>query len=181
MKLNILRAFGLAKISTLNEVEKRNREYLKLISDLTKAVAEYEKMPEPTVEFKNYKPELNVDGVFNQDLFDEWYSLYRRNQYEAFKMIKLCKHPHLLNAFMNEFGSFDWESVRSYMEETNWFWSKNLTSPTIEQLKDCVITLIPEDNFDWVGNAISSAGFTVELYYNECEPVCKISFDKRNK
>jgi hypothetical protein len=180
MRLNILRAFGLAKISALNEVEKRNREYLKLISDLTKVVAEYETMPEPTVEFKNYKPELNVDGVFNQDLFDEWYSLYRRNQYEAFKMIKLCKHPHLLNAFMNEFGSFYWESVSSYMEETNWFWSKNLTSPTIEQLKDFVITLIPEGNFDYVGNAMSSGGFTVELYYEECKSICKITFN-RNK
>lgn len=178
MKLNILKAFGLTKISTLNEVEKRNREYLKLISDLTKAVYEYEKLPEPKVEFKNYKPELHSGVGFNQELFDEWYSLYRKNEYEAFKILKLCKHPHLLNAFMNEFSSFDWDSVCSYMEETNWFWGKNFTSPTIEELKDCVITLIPESDFDFVGNAMSSGGFTVTLYYEECKPICKIIFDK---
>ena len=177
MKLNILRSIGLARLSTLNEVEKRNREYLKLISDLTKAVAEYENIPEPTVDFKNYKPEEHGNS-FNDKLFDEWYSLYRRNQYEAFKIRKLCKHPHLLNVFMNEFGSFDWESVRSYMEEVNWFWGKKLMTPTIEDLKDCVITLIPDNDFDYVGNAMSSGGFTVTLYYENCESICKITFDK---
>jgi hypothetical protein len=177
MNLNILRAFGLAKISTLNEVEKRNREYLKLISDLTKAVAEYENMPEPTVDFKEYKPEEHGHS-FNRNLFDEWYSIFRRNQYEAFKIRQLCKHPHLLNAFMNEFGSFDWESIRAYMEETNWVWGGKLTSPTIEDLKDTVITLIPDDDFDYVGNAVSSGGFTVSLYYEDCKAICKITFDK---
>ena len=65
------------------------------------------------------------------------------------------------------------------MKSVDWFWSKKFESPTIEELKDCVITLIPDDNFDYVGNGVSSGGFTVSLYYNENgEAVCKIKFNK---
>jgi hypothetical protein len=65
------------------------------------------------------------------------------------------------------------------MKSVNWFWSDNKISPTIKELKDCVITLIPENNFDWVGNGVSSGGFKVTLYYNENgEAVCKIEFNK---
>jgi hypothetical protein len=79
---------------------------------------------------------------------------------------------------MNEFGSFDWESVRLYMEETSWFWSDNMEAPTIEEMKDCVITLVPESNFDSIGNAVSSGGFKVTLYYEDCNSICKIEFNK---
>ena len=81
---------------------------------------------------------------------------------------------------MNEFGSFDWESIRLYMEENEWFWKDKSVSPTIEEMKDCVITLIPESNFDYIGNAISSGGFKVTLYYDENgKAICKIEFEKK--
>jgi hypothetical protein len=178
MKKKLLNWFWLTTLATLKEVENRNKEYQKLISDLTTAISQYEEKPEPSVEFSDYKPEEKRTGFFNKELFDEWYSIYCRNQYQAFQLRQLSKHPHLLNAFMMEFSSFDWESVRSYMEETNWYWGNKLVSPTINELKDCVITLIHSGDFDKVGSGWSSGGFTVELYYENCEAICKIKFDK---
>jgi hypothetical protein len=179
MKIKILNWFGLTTLSNYREIEDRATDYHKLISDLTLAIAEYDNQPKPEVEYIDYKIDKKSKVGFDRELFNKWYSIYCRNQHQAYKIRLLTKHPHLLNAFMVEFGSVDWESVSSYMKSVNWFWSDNKTSPTIKELKDCVITLIPENNFDWVGNGISSGGFKVSLYYNENgEAVCKIEFNK---
>ena len=177
MRHKFLNWFGLTTLTTYREIEDRAKDYHKLIVDLTAAIAEYETKPKADVEYRDYKPNEHGSS-FNKKLFDEWYSIYCRHQYEAYKLRQLSKHPHLLNAFMNEFGSFDWESVRLYMEETSWFWSDNTEAPTIEEMKDCVITLIPENNFDTIGNAVSSGGFKVTLYYEDCNSICKIEFNK---
>jgi hypothetical protein len=178
MRHKFLNWFGLTTLTTYREMEDRAKDYHKLISDLTAAIAEYESKPKSTVEYKDYKP-YEHGSSFNKKLFDEWYSIYCKNQYQAYKLRQLSKHPHLLNAFMNEFGSFDWESIHLHMEENNWFWHDNSVSPTIEEMKDCVITLIPENRFDTIGNAVSSGGFTVSLYYDEnCNSICKIEFKK---
>lgn len=179
MKHKILNALGLTTLSNYREIEDRAKDYHKLISNLTLAISEYDSLPTPEVEFKDYKSDEH-GNFFNKKLFNEWYSIYRRNQYQAYKLRQLTKHPHLLNAFMNEFGSFDWESIRSYMEENEWFWKDKSVSPTIEEMKDCVITLIPESNFDYIGNALSSGGFKVTLYYDENgKAICKIEFEKK--
>lgn len=181
MKHKILNALGLTTLSNYREIEDRAKDYQKLISNLTLAIAEYETKPTPEIEFKDYKSDEHGNR-FNKKLFDEWYSMYCRNQYGAYKLRQLTKHPHLLYAFMNEFGSFDWESIRSYMEENDWFWKDNSASPTIEEMKDCVITLIPESNFDCIGNAVSSGGFIVKLYYDESgKSICNINFNKNGK
>jgi len=178
MKHKFLNWFGLTTLTTYREMEDRAKDYHKLISDLTAAIAEYEGKPKADVEYLDYKPNEHGSS-FNKKLFDEWYSIYCKNQYQGYKLRQLSKHPHLLNAFMNEFGSFDWESIILHMEENNWFWSDNSVAPTIEELKDCVITLIPENRFDTIGNAVSSGGFTVSLYYGEdCNSICKIKFNK---
>lgn len=179
MKTKILNWFGLTTLTTYREMEDRATDYHKLISSLTSAIAEYEDKPKPQVEFLEFKKDEQSKYKFDKHLFDEWYSIYCRNQYQAYKIRQLTKHPHLLNAFMVEFGSFDWDSVSKYMEETNWFWNDKGRTPTLDELKDCVITLIPDGSFDYVGNALSSGGFKVTLYYDgECKPVCKIEFDK---
>jgi hypothetical protein len=179
MKTKFLSLFGLTTLSNYREIEDRAKEYHKLISDLTLAIAEYEDKPKPSIEYSDYKKTKQSKSGFDSELWNEWYSIYCRNQYAAYKIRQLTKHPHLFIAFMNEFGSFDWESTYSYMKSVDWFWSKKFESPTIEELKDCVITLIPDDNFDYVGNGVSSGGFTVSLYYNENgEAVCKIKFNK---
>lgn len=177
MKKKLLKWFGLTTLNEFNELNNRTNEYMKLVSDLTKAINEYEELAPPTLKYSDYKPEEHGTS-FNNKLFDEWYSIYRRNQYKAHKLRKLSKHPHLLNAFMVEFGNFDWISIRDYMNEVNWFWGEKLESPGITDLMSCVIELIPDDGFDYVGNAMSSGGFTVELYYDNCESICKITFDK---
>jgi hypothetical protein len=178
MKKKILNWLGLTTLVEFNELNNRTNEYMKLVSDLTKAINQYEELAPPTLKYEDYKPEQHGIG-FNKELFDEWYSIYRRNQHQAHKLRKLSKHPHLLNAFMVEFGNFDWVSVRDYMEEVNWFWGNKLESPRIEDLMNCTIELIPDNNFDFVGNAMSSGGFTVALYYDNCEAVCKITFNKK--
>ncbi len=179
MKMKILNWFGLTTLSNYREIEDRATDYHKLISDLTSAIAEYDYQPKPQVEYNDYKIDKPSKIGFDRELFNEWYSIYCRNQHQAYKIRLLTKHPHLLNAFMVEFGSFDWESISSYMKSIDWFWSDNKISPTIKELKDCVITLIPDGNFDYVGNGASSGGFTVSLYYNENdEAVCKIKFNK---
>lgn len=178
MKIKILNWFGLTTLTTYREIEDRAKDYHKLISNLTSALAEYENKPTPSLEFTEFKKDKPSDEKFKV-LFDEWYSIYCRNQYQAYKIRQLTKHPHLLNAFMLEFSSFDWNSVSEYMEKTNWFWNDNDRIPTLAELKDCVITLIPDGSFDHVGNALSSGGFKVALYYdNDCNPVCKIEFKK---
>lgn len=174
MKTKILNWFGLTTLTTYREIEDRAKEYHKLISDLTLAISEYEAKPKPVVDYLDY----NSNG-YTKESFDKWYDIYCRNQYESFKIRQLSKHPHLLKAFMTEFGNFDWESIADYMKKVNWFWSDNKVSPTVSQLQGCVITLILEDNFDYIGNACSSGGFKVTLYYDEyTNPVCKIEFDK---
>ena len=188
MKNKILSWFGLTTLARLNAVETRNNEYLKLMSDLTKALAAYEKYenkPEPEVEFINYRnPEKQTKtSGFDNELFAEWYDIYCRNQYQAYKIRKLTRHPHLLVAFLNEFSSFDWESVRKYMEEVNWGYGELQVVPTVERLKDCVITLLPDDESHYLySGEIASGGFYVDVYYEEdtCKAVCTIKFKKED-
>ena len=179
MKIKVLNWLGLTTLLNYLEIEDRAKEYHKLISDLTLAISEYEDKPKPTIEYSDYKKDKHSEIGFDVQLWDEWYSKHCRNQYVAYKMRQLTKNPHLFMAFMNEFGSFDWESPYSYMKSVDWFWSRKSESPTIEELKDCVITLIPDGDFNHVDNGLSSGGFTVSLYYNEnSEAVCKIKFNK---
>jgi hypothetical protein len=184
MKMKFLSWFNLTTLSNYSEIEERAKDYKKLISTLSLAVSEltlalehYESKPKPEVEFKDFKNDVYGER-YSAEKFDEWYSIYQRNQYAAYKIRLLSNHPHLLIAFLNEFSSFDWEKVRSHMHKTKWFWGRKKESPTIDELKDCVITLIPENDFDNQLNAISSGGFTVSLYYDENKnAVCKINFE----
>lgn len=179
MKIKFLNWFGLTTLSTYREIEDRAKDYHKLICDLTIGIAEYESKLKPEVEFVDYKSDERDGSEFNKKLFDEWYSIYCKNQYQAYKIRQLIKHPHLLNAFMNEFSSFNWSDIYLYMEENKWFWDDGDKIPTIEELKDCVITLIPENDFNYIGNNSSNAGFKVILYYNvDGEAICKIEFKK---
>ena len=180
--MKILKWFGLTTLSSLNDIENkfnevdtRNKEYQKLISDLTKVISEYDEIPKPSVEYADYKKDER-NNRYNKEIFYEWYSIYLSNQYAAFKLRRLSKHPHLLKAFMVAIGTFNWESVRLHMEETKWCWNDKTVSPTIDELIDCVITLIPENGFD-SPNGVSSGGFTVKLYYENEKPICNITFN----
>ena len=65
------------------------------------------------------------------------------------------------------------------MKKENWTYQDRVEIPTVSELKDMVITLIPDNDFDYIGNAWSSGGFKVSLYYDEYNnPVCKIEFNK---
>ena len=179
MKTKILNWFGLTTLSTYREIEDRATDYHRLISDLTSAIAEYESKPKPDIEFSEYKKDKQSELRFDKHLFDEWYSIYCRNQYAAYKMRQLTKHPHLFMAFMNTFSSFKWESNVRQMKKENWTYQDRVEIPTVSELKDMVITLIPDNDFDYIGNAWSSGGFKVSLYYDEYNnPVCKIEFNK---
>lgn len=180
----ILSFLGLSTRSTelnlLSQIDnlKKEKESLDLILAKQEDCGLF--VPEMTYQEYIIGKETQKNGFFDSKLHSAYYDVYHQNQHEAFKVRKLCKEPHLLHAFLLEFSSFDWESVRAYMAEVNWTWGRTHgVTPTIEQLKECVITLIPEDGYEHLTNKHSSGGFEVSLFYKGNEAICKIWFDKK--
>lgn len=133
----------------------------------------------PELTFNEYKILIGKEnaklGKEWSELHDKYYLKYHRNQYQSFKLRSLSLEPNMLNVFMLKFSSINWDKIAKMMKESNWHWHDNDKSPTIDELKDCVITLIPLNRYDYIGNATSSGGFQVELYYNiNKEPICNI-------
>ena len=179
----ILDFFGLTLKKDYTSLVNLNTELKNTISKKDEILSSFES-------FDYFKPEMSYDDYvqlktgknqssFDSTLFYEHFNLYHRKQYSAFLIKKLVHKDHnMLNAFLMEFSSFDWESVRKYMEEVDWKWHDNKTNtPSIERLKYCVINLI---NFKFTPNyAVESGGFKLTLCYKEDgEPFCKIEFDK---
>ncbi len=137
----------------------------------------------PEMTYQEYRKSIGSNDSISTHLgkqnWNDYYNKYHRDQHIAFKIRSLTKHPHLLVAFLNEFSSFDWVDVMNYMKSVNWMWSDNECTPTIKELKDCVITLIPEDDYDNINNCIMSGGFEVFLYYLNGKSVCNIKFNKK--
>jgi hypothetical protein len=132
-----------------------------------------------------------LGGLYNTQLFLEYYDKYKRNQYAAYKMRCLCSQPPLFAAFMLEFSKFDWEGTCKYMNSVNWNWDKNRPLTTAD-LIDCVITLLPDFvstnnkrqrlfDFNKLVAGGSTGGFTVLVGYKDADlssPYCTIEFDK---
>lgn len=136
----------------------------------------------PELSFKEYQILVGKEklplGKEWSELHNEYYDKYCRSQYQAFILRSLSLEPYMLTAFILKFSHVNWQKIADIMKESNWCWSSKDRTPTIDELKDCVITLIPLNSYNSVGNSISSGGFEVSLYYNENkEPICNITFD----
>lgn len=182
MKNKILKFFGLITLTEYNlkvNIEKKLNDTL---ADLAQAQIDMWAQEKPAMTYQEYLKSIGTDyytAAKTKDIWNDYYSKYHRDQYEAFKIRNLTKHPHLLNAFLNEFGSFDWVKVRDYMKSANWTWNDHDRTPSVEELKDCVIALIPADDYDNTNNCVMSGGFYVSLYYLDGKPVCKIEFKEK--
>lgn len=136
----------------------------------------------PELSFKEYqilegKENLPLGKEWSK-LHDEYYDKYCRCQYQAFMLRSLSLEPYMLNAFMMKFSQVDWQKIAEVMKDSNWCWNDKDRTPTIDEIKDRVITLLPLRDYDSVDNGRSSGGFDVTLYYNENkEPVFDIIFD----
>lgn len=181
----ILKYFGLSLKSDYDSLIKVNKQLENEIREKDEVLNSLETFEnfKPEVSYNNYVEQHNNGGknkyCFNSKLFQEFYDKYHRKQHQAFIIKKLAhKDPNMLNVFLMEFSNFDWESVHNYMKEVGWKWRHQENSPTIEELKNCVITLI---NFDFKPNSgMESGGFKVNLGYKEGDiPFCKIEFDKK--
>jgi len=178
--MKILEIFGL---TTLKKYDEKVDELVLAIARQNIAETKLNNVfaeNKPTVEFATYRKELGRKE-FDREFWDvDWYAYYdkyHRDEYEAYKIRNLSKHPHLLNAFLCEFGSYDWNRVEAYMKKVDWKWSDKSHTPTVEELKDAVITLIPFDGYESNKNMVQSGGFSLSLFYKEDgSPYCKIDF-----
>lgn len=194
--LTILNFFGLTTLknqaaelkkvidSTATELAEKELVYKKLVEEelCYKKLFDWKLKQNEILSFEDYCTNNGIDRSrldknWN-DTFHSYYDKYNRKPYQSYKIINLCKHPDLLNSFLLSFSSFDWEKIEKYMASVNWCWSDKKTTPTISDLKDCVITLIPTDGFEEENNTISTGGFSVNLHYKDGEAICKITFEK---
>lgn len=188
MFVSFLNSIGLDLLSNRKETEV-------VVNDLIKSQEQldlkYKKLFDWTLyekelkTFMDWRKEKNIKidtlDIEWHKVFNSWYNTFRRNEYQAFKIRSLSMHPDLLNAFLLQFSSFDYEDVRKYMEEVNWFWNDGEKTPTIEELKDCVINLIPLIGYENENCGVMSGGFTVKLCYKNNKAFCEILFDKNLK
>ena len=182
LKNRILNFFNLISLTEYNLKVDTEKKLNDSLAALTQAQINMWAQEKPKMTYDEYLKSIGTDyftAAKTKDVWNNYYNKYHRDQYQAFKIRNLTKHPHLLHAFLNEFGSFDWVKVRDYMKSVNWTWSDHDLTPTIEELKDCVIGLIPCDNYDNTENDLMSGGFYVSLYYLEGKPVCKIEFKEK--
>jgi hypothetical protein len=161
--------------TTITELTEKELAYKKLF--------DWELKEKDLIDFKTYCLNNNIDQLKLdngkwKEVFDLYYATCRMHEYQAYKIMTLCKEPDLLNAFLLEFSSFNWVEVEQYMKSVNWYWKDNKRTPTIDELKDCVITLL---NTDYVSDgACMSGGFHLYLYYKDKLPICKILFEKED-
>ena len=185
----ILNFFGLTTLKNqTNELQKLTDLNTSLKSELDNSKLEYDKLfdfklkEKDIIDFETFCSNNNIDQLKISgskkwsEIFYLYYAKYRRNEYQAYKIRTLCQEPDLLNAFLLEFSSFNWQEVEQYMKSVNWHWKDNDRTPTIDELKDCVITLLTTDYIS--DGACSSGGFYLYLYYKEKLPICKIFFKK---
>ena len=115
---NILKWFRLVTIIEMeNTIKTIITKYLNEIEELKNLFKE-----PVNISFEVFKKENGIENIKTGDwnrVFNEYYDLHCRKQYQAYRLRKLSLDPHILNVFMNKFASFDWESVRSYMEKLN--------------------------------------------------------------
>jgi hypothetical protein len=158
----------------------------KAVKDLELLTIEYDKLFnhdlfKPEIEFTEYlkslgKENLKISTEWNM-LHDEYYNKYYKCQYQANRLRILSLEPKLLTAFLNEFSSIDYQKIHDYMVNVNWTYKSRDKLPTIDELKDTIISLIPTKDYYSENNEISTGGFSVNLYYDKDKnPVCKIIF-----
>lgn len=169
------------------EIGKLKKSQDELTKRIQGGISEIEKIRQEIADgddFKKFVPSKGYNEVYPDDKshyhWNEYWRDYYRDYHIAYKLRILSKKaPVLLNAFLNAFSSYDWEKTRAYMESVNWTWHDSKTSPTIEDLKYCVISLLPENDFTYTDSGISSGGFEVILGYGEDKAVCEIKFSNQ--
>jgi hypothetical protein len=147
------------------------------IIELEAKIKDYEKMFEgdivPKITFQEYT--RNNNKSWNEN-FSDYYELYHRKEHSAYKIRMLSLTPQFLDVFIRALCKFDFEAARKHMEDENWKWADEKTTPTINDLINCVITLTPSNGEP---TEISSGGFTVKFGYENNKAFCGIKFKKQ--
>ena len=196
-KLPILNFFGLTTLKDqadtvnhllqiereLDEKRKAAEEELYRLKQKDNNLFNWDIISGKIISYEDYKNENNIlPGRFDNVIWRHYYDKTHRNPHQAYKMRLLTLNPDMLNAFMTAFAAFNWQEVADYMERTNWFWSDRKRSPTVQELQDCVITLLPNNIEELKDHTKesgwSSGGFEVCLFYKDNKATCKIKFDK---
>lgn len=182
--MQILKKLGLVKISEQEAYIKSLEENNKFLEVRYNKLFNWDLEQQDIPSYQQYKRENQIPlyEIYNINYFREYYKKYHTCEYQANRIRNLSMHPKLLNAFLMELTKFDFQEIATYMSEVSWTWNDNDRTPTIEELKDCVITLLPMDDYENKENAFSSGGFTVNLFYkNNGDGFCKITFNKAEK
>jgi len=98
---------------------------------------------------------------------------------------KIINKNNVKNLLEDIFEQFDFERVEKYMKSVNWTWNDRSSTPTIKELKSCVLNLVSEivDKNKIIHNpsTISTGGFSVSLYFiNNIPSKIKIEFSKND-
>lgn len=168
MLQKILKFFGLTTLKNLKIEQDKNQL---LIEENQQLKQQYNNLFDfdcfkPKITYAQYCNELNTNPQLNKKLWNDYWDLYYKDNETAFKLRKLSLEPKLLSEFLYKFSNFHWSQVYVIMKNMNWKWRDSENTPTISELKDCVISLI--DTSDYTLNGyVESGGFKVKVCYDE--------------
>jgi len=142
------------------------------------------------ISFEEFLESLGINdktgSSLSTGLWHTYWEIHMQPLYdiEYWKFIDKMKIRDLLEDVLER---FDFKGVESYMKVVNWTWQDQKKTPTIKNLKSCVIGLIgsicEHRNSNSVHNPSKSStgGFEVSLYFINDTPIkIKTEFQKKD-
>jgi len=134
------------------------------------------------ISFKDYQ-EKYTDKDRNENWHNYW-ETYLEPLYEI-EYWKLIDKVNIRDLLEDIIERFDFETVENHMKSVNWTWQDRKTTPTIKNLKSCVLSLIggicEKSTFTYNPSTSSTGGFYVSLFLINNKPYkIKVEFKKQN-
>ena len=128
------------------------------------------------ISFEKYVESLGETYIYNSIGGEHWHTYWEKHmeplyEIEYWKLINKVNIKDLVDDILER---FDFENVENYMKAVNWTWQNRKTTPSIKNLKSCVLSLIggmfEDDEFKYNPSTSSTGGFSVSIFLVNNKP-----------
>jgi hypothetical protein len=118
--------------------------------------------PKPYISYNDWYRNKYHEKSTNTQAWNEYWDEVLKDEYFAWYIRKISRHPKFLVNLITEIQKFDFVKVSDYMKSVNWTWHDSKETPTTERMIDCIFTLAENLNTQNDKEGCESGGFCVK-------------------